>query len=91
MTIDNNFLNELNNHFGRFDTTPVRKSVPRLGEQPLSLDTAVVRRTLRKVNTRKAAGLNDIPGWAPKECADQLTGVITDIFDTLLIQAMVPS
>ena len=91
MTIDNNFLNELNNHFGRFDTTPARKSVPHLGEQPLSLDTAVVRRTLRKVNTRKAAGLDDIPGRVPKECADQLTGVITDIFNTLLIQAMVPS
>lgn len=84
-----NFLNELNNHFGRFEvsnTTPTRKSVPRPDEQPLSLDTADVRRTLRK-----AAGPGNIPGRVLKECADQLRGVLTDIFNTSLIQAVVRS
>lgn len=87
------FLNEINNHFRRFEalnTTPVRKSVPRPDEQPLSLDTADVRRTLTRVNTRKAAGPNDIPGWVLKACADQLTGFLTDIFNTSLIQTEIP-
>lgn len=95
LTCENNikFLNELNKHFGRFEalnTTTARKSIPRLDEQPLSLDTAEVRRTLRRVNTRKAAGPDNIPGRVLKECADQLAGVLTDIFNISLSQAVVP-
>ena len=91
-----NFLSELNNHFeaGRFEalnTTPARKSVPCPDEQPLSLETADVRRILRRVKPRKAVGPDNIPGQVLKECADQLTGVLTDIFSTSLIQAVVPS
>uniref|UniRef100_A0A3Q3G0A3 Reverse transcriptase domain-containing protein n=1 Tax=Labrus bergylta TaxID=56723 RepID=A0A3Q3G0A3_9LABR len=89
-----NFLNDLNNYFARFEAlniTPARKSIPHSDEQPISLDAADVRRTLRRVNTRKAAGPDDIPGRVLKECADQLAGVLTDIFNTSLIQAVVPS
>ncbi|XP_065820874.1 uncharacterized protein [Labrus bergylta] len=64
---DNNisFPNDLNNYFARFEalnTTPARKSIPHSDEQPISPDAADVRRTLRRVNTRKAAGPDDIPG-----------------------------
>ncbi len=67
---DTGFLNNLNNYFGRFDTantTPARKMTPHLDEQPLSLATADVRRTLKGVNTRKAAGPDNIPGRMLKE------------------------
>ena len=65
--------NVLNNDFGWFEalnTTPAGTSVPRPDEQPLSLDTADVRRTLREVKSRKEAGPEDIPGQVPKEYAD---------------------
>ncbi|KAK0155262.1 putative RNA-directed DNA polymerase from transposon BS [Merluccius polli] len=58
------FLNELNKYFGRFDVlnnSPARKSTPLPNEQALRLETADVRRTLRKVNARKAAGPDNIP------------------------------
>lgn len=61
------------------------------GELPLSLATADVKMTLKKVNVRKAAGPDNIPGRVLKECADQLAGVLTDIFNTSLDQAVVPS
>ena len=89
-----NFLNKINKYFGRsevLNTTPAEKSTPRPDEQILCLDTADVRRTLRRVNTRKAAGPDNIPGRLLKECADQLAGVLTDIFNTSLKQAVVPS
>ncbi|KAK0136949.1 hypothetical protein N1851_026882 [Merluccius polli] len=88
------FLIELNKYFGRFEelnTTTATKSIPPPDEQTLCLDPADVRRTLRKVNARKAAGLDNIPGKVLKECADQLAGVLTDIFNISLYQAVVPS
>ncbi|KAF7665898.1 hypothetical protein LDENG_00128220 [Lucifuga dentata] len=88
------FLNELNKYFGQFEAlndAPVRKTIPHPGEQALSLDVADVRGTLRRINTRKAAGPDNIPGWVLKECADQLAHVLTDIFNTSLNQAVVPS
>ncbi|XP_053702104.1 uncharacterized protein LOC128747907 [Synchiropus splendidus] len=90
---DISFLNELNNFFGRFEalnTNPARKAAPHSDEQTLRLDTATVQRTLRKVNASKAAGPDNIPGRLIKECADQLSQVLTDIFNTSLTQAVVP-
>ena len=69
-----NFLSKLHNHFRRFEalnTTPARKSTPHADEQPSCLDIFDVRRTLRRVNTWKAAGPNNIPGWVFKECVDE--------------------
>ncbi|KAK1792524.1 hypothetical protein P4O66_012462, partial [Electrophorus voltai] len=47
--------------------------------QALCLTAADVRRTLRGVNPRKAAGPDNIPGRVLRECADQLANVLTDI------------
>ncbi|XP_029314113.1 cyclic nucleotide-gated cation channel beta-3-like [Cottoperca gobio] len=41
-----------------------------------------VQRTLKKVNPRKAAGPDSIPGRLLRDCADQLAHVLTDIFNT---------
>ncbi len=43
------------------------------------------------VNTRKAAGPDNIPGRVLKDCAEQLTDVLTDIFNTSLSQAVIPT
>ncbi len=43
------------------------------------------------MNTRKAAGPDGIPGMVLKGCADQLSGVLTNLFNLSLIQASIPS
>ncbi|KAF7646089.1 hypothetical protein LDENG_00193790 [Lucifuga dentata] len=43
------------------------------------------------VEKSKAAGPDEIPGLVLRECADQLASVLTDIFNTSLNQAIVPS
>lgn len=88
------FLNELNNLFGRFEalnSTPAEEAVLHQDEKTLCLDTTDVRRTLRRVNTRKAPGPGNIPGRVLKECADKQAYVLTDIFNISLDQANVPS
>ncbi|KAI3359460.1 hypothetical protein L3Q82_013774 [Scortum barcoo] len=50
-----------------------------------------VRRTLQRINPRKAAGPDNISGRVLKGCAYQLTEVLTDIFNTSLQQAAVPT
>lgn len=77
--------------FEALNNTPVRKSVPHSDEQVLSLNTTDVQRTLKKVNTRKVMAPDNIPGWVLNECADQLAPILTDIFNTSLNQAVVPS
>lgn len=48
-------------------------------------------RTLLKVNPRKAAGPDNIPGRVLRDCADQPTDVLTDIYNTPLSQAIIPA
>ncbi|KAI2646963.1 hypothetical protein H4Q32_030697 [Labeo rohita] len=52
---------------------------------------ADIRKTLSRVNPRKAAGPDNIPGRVLRDCAAQLTDVLTDIFNTSLSQAVVPT
>ncbi len=59
-------------------------------DQALCLSPADVRKTLSRINPRKAAGPDNIPGRVLKDCAAQLTDVLTDIFNTSLSQAVVP-
>ncbi|KAI4899020.1 hypothetical protein NFI96_007116 [Prochilodus magdalenae] len=54
-------------------------------------ETADVRKTLRRVNPRKAAGPDNIPARVLRECADQLTDVFTDIFNIYLSSATIPT
>ncbi|KAI3355733.1 hypothetical protein L3Q82_004320 [Scortum barcoo] len=60
-------------------------------EEPLRVTAAEVRRTLQRINPRKAAGPDNISGRVLKGCAYQLTEVLTDIFNTSLQQAAVPT
>ncbi|KAK1802693.1 hypothetical protein P4O66_021191 [Electrophorus voltai] len=83
----------LNDFYARFEAqnnVAAEKSIPPQNDQVLCLTAADVRRTLRGVNPRKAAGPDDIPGVL-RECADQLADVLTDIFNISLSCAMVPT
>ncbi len=60
-------------------------------DQVLCLSPADVRKTLSRINPRKAAGPDNIPGCVLRDCAAQLTDVLTDIFNTSLSQAVVPT
>ena len=50
-----------------------------------------MRKNLRAVNPRKAAGPDGIPGAVIKACAEQLTGILTRLFNVSLKQATVPT
>ncbi|KAI4871789.1 hypothetical protein NFI96_020449, partial [Prochilodus magdalenae] len=84
----------LNHFYARFETqngVAARKTTPRSDDQVLCLTAADVRKTLRRVNPRKAAGPDNIPARVLRECADQLTDVFTDIFNISLGSATVPT
>ena len=86
---DNMHLNALSNYFGWFkalNSTPARKSTPHLDEQ-----TQLLSGGREKSQPRKAAGPDNIPGRVFKDCADQLAHVLTDLFNTSLTYAVVPS
>ncbi len=71
--------------------TPAQKLPTPPNNQALCLSAADVRKTLSRINPRKAAGPDNIPGRVLKDCAAQLTDVLTDIFNTSLSQAVVPT
>ncbi len=50
-----------------------------------------VRRELRRVNVRKAAGPDGITGRILRSCADQLAGLFTSIFNESLATSVVPT
>ncbi|KAK3509586.1 hypothetical protein QTP70_006448 [Hemibagrus guttatus] len=59
-----------------------RKTIHPPEDQVLYLTTADVRKTLLRVNPRKAPGPDNIPGRVLRECAEKLADVFTDIFNT---------
>uniref|UniRef100_A0A3B3H7K8 Reverse transcriptase domain-containing protein n=1 Tax=Oryzias latipes TaxID=8090 RepID=A0A3B3H7K8_ORYLA len=85
----------LNLFYSRFEDSntapPSTKLTIPPGEEPFSVTPAEVRRTLQRINPHKAAGPDNIPGRVLKDCAHQLTEVLTDIFNTSLMQAVVPT
>ncbi len=84
----------LNHFYSRFEMqndTPAQKLPTPPNDQALCLSAADVRKTLSRINPRKAAGPDNIPGRVLKDCAAQLTDVLTDIFNTSLSQAVVPT
>ncbi len=84
----------LNHFYSRFEMqndTPAQKLTTPPNDQALCLSAADVRKTLSRINPRKAAGPDNIPGRVLKDCAAQLTDVLTDIFNTSLSQAVVPT
>ncbi len=86
-------LNELNAFFARFEaqnSTTAQKTPPPPGDQVMTLSPNSVRRSLGRINARKAPGPDNIPGRVLRDCAVELTDVFTDIFNISLSQAVVP-
>ncbi|KAL0202652.1 hypothetical protein M9458_000670, partial [Cirrhinus mrigala] len=91
---DTSLPDALNKFYARFEMqndTPAQKLPTPPNNQALCLSPADVRKTLSKVKPRKAAGPDNIPGHVLRDCAAQLTDVLTDIFNTSLSQAVVPT
>ncbi|KAF7692576.1 hypothetical protein HF521_010186, partial [Silurus meridionalis] len=84
----------LNDFYARFEVqnnVVARKTIPPPTDQVLCLTTAEVRKTLCRVNPRKSAGPDNIPGRVLRECAEQLADVFTDIFNISLSSNVVPT
>ncbi len=91
---------ELNTFYGRFEcndgsaTLPISTSG---SSRQSSDDHAItvledeVRRELKGVNIRKAAGPDGITGRVLRSCADQLAGLFTSIFNESLATSVVPT
>ncbi|KAL0195209.1 hypothetical protein M9458_008781, partial [Cirrhinus mrigala] len=91
---DTSLPDALNHFYSRFEiqnNTPAQKLHTSPNDQVLCLSAADVRKTLSRINPRKAVGPDNIPGRVLRECAAQLTDVLTDIFNTSLSQAVVPT
>ncbi|KAK3539269.1 hypothetical protein QTP86_032717 [Hemibagrus guttatus] len=83
-------LNSFYVQFEAWNDVIVRKTIPPPEDQVLCLTTADVRKTLHRVNPRKAAGPDNIPSRVLRECAEQLVDVFTNIFNISLSSAVVP-
>ncbi|KAK2891549.1 hypothetical protein Q8A73_017214 [Channa argus] len=84
----------LNHFYARFEAqnnVKARKSTPLPNDQVLCLTTAEARKTLCRVNPRKPAGPDNIPGRVLTECTEQLADVFTDIFNISLSSNIVPT
>ena len=95
-TCDDNIslLNDLNSFFARFEATnntSPQKTPPPPHDQVLCLSAESVKRALSTINPRKATGPDNIPGRVLRDCAEELKDIFTDIFNTSLSQAAVPS
>ncbi|KAK3553582.1 hypothetical protein QTP70_005752 [Hemibagrus guttatus] len=84
-------LNDFYAWFEAQNNVAARKTIPPPNNQVLCLSTADVKRTLCRVNPRKSAGPDNIPGRVLRECAEQLADVFTDIFNISLSRAIVPT
>ncbi len=91
---------ELNAFYGRFEcnggvTLPI--SASESSRQSSDVDHVItvsedeVRRELRRVNIRKAAGPDGITGRVLRSCADQLAGLFTSIFNVSLATSVIPT
>ncbi|KAI2647404.1 hypothetical protein H4Q32_025832 [Labeo rohita] len=88
------FLNELNDFYARFERDnkeTATKIASSTNHSPISLTSSEVYTALNRINARKAAGPDGIPGSVLRACAEQLAGVFTDIFNMSLPQAAVPA
>ncbi len=90
---------ELNTFYGRFEcngggaTLPISASGSsrQSSDHVFTLSEDEVRRELRRVNVRKAAGPDGITGRVLRSCADQLAGLFTSIFNESLATSVVPT
>ncbi len=89
---------ELNTFYGRFEcnggaTLPssASGSSRQSSDHVITVSEDEVRRELRRVNVRKAAGPDGITGRVLRSCADQLAGLFTSIFNESLATSVVPA
>ncbi len=90
---------ELNNFYGRFECNggailPISASASSRqssDDHVFTVSEDDVRRELRRVNVRKAAGPDGITGRVLRSCADQLAGLFTSIFNESLATSVVPT
>ncbi len=90
---------ELNTFYGRFECNGGGATLPSSpsGSSRQSSDHVItvseddVRRELKRVNVRKAAGPDGITGRVLRSCADQLAGLFTSIFNESLASSVVPT
>ncbi len=97
---DPSLAEELNIFYGRFDRNggaTVLISASGSSRQSSDVDHVItvsedeVRRELRRVNIRKAAGPDGITGRILRSCADQLAGLFTSIFNESLATSVIPT
>ncbi len=90
---------ELNTFYGRFEcnggaTLPSSASASSRQSSDgfaITFSEDDVRRELKRVNVRKAAGPDGITGRVLRSCADQLAGLFTSIFNESLATSVVPT
>ncbi|KAK3511380.1 hypothetical protein QTP70_005303 [Hemibagrus guttatus] len=61
-----------------------------LSNLTLTVEESEIRHPLRSINPRKATGPDGVPGRVLKDCADQLSGIFTKIFNQSLALSTVP-
>ncbi len=92
--------NELNTFYGRFECNGGSAALPvsasgssrqRSDNHVITVSEDEVRRALKRVNIRKAAGPDGITGRVLRSCADQLAGLFTSIFNESLATSVVPT
>ncbi len=90
---------ELNTFYGHFECNSGGATLPssasesniQSSDHVFTLSEDEVRRELRRVNVRKAAGPDGITGRVLRSCADQLAGLFTSIFNESLATSVVPT
>ncbi len=91
---------ELNTFYGCFDCnggsvtltiSASESSRQSSDDHVITVSEDKVRRELKRVNVRKAAGPDGIAGCVLRSCADQLAGLFTSIFNESLATSVVPT
>ncbi len=85
---------ELNTFYGRFECnggSASGSSRQRSENHVITVSEDEVRRALKRVNVRKAAGPDGITVRVLRSCADQLAGLFTSIFNESLATSVVPT
>ncbi len=90
---------ELNTFYGHFECNGGGAILPistsgssrQSSDHVFTLSEDEVRRELRRVNVREAAGHDGITGRVLRSCADQLAGLFTSIFNESLATSVVPT
>ncbi len=90
---------ELNTFYGRFECNGRSVILPistsgssrQSSDHVITMSEDEVRRELKRVNVRKAAGPDGITSHVLRSCADQLAGLFTSIFNESLATSVVPT